>query len=110
MIDSFIAMTGVAAEAACAFYALNGWRKALRERDVALDDAAYERWHHGQTKHTLAQTIATKIDTEDKLRRIERQRSETTRKGNLTRYAKRRAEVLAKAAELQPAPKARLAA
>jgi hypothetical protein len=32
------------------------------------------------------------IDLRDQLAAIERQRSETTRRGNLTRYAKRRAE------------------
>ena len=37
----------------------------------------------------------------DELRTIKHQRSETVRKGNLTRYAKQRAAVMTKAAELR---------
>lgn len=50
------------------------------------------------------------IDLEDRLRAIERQRSETTRKGNLTRAAKRKALVDAKTNELREQLQASIAA
>lgn len=41
------------------------------------------------------------VDTEDQLRCIERQRSDNTRRGNLTRSAKRKAAIAATTSELQ---------
>ena len=109
MIDAFTAMTGVAAWlAGTSLYALNGWRKALKARDIAKDNAAhwqqeYERGRSMNGRFIKYYTEASDraADLEDQLRTIERQRSDATRKGNLTRAAKRKALLDATTANLR---------
>jgi hypothetical protein len=64
-----------------------GWLRALREQ------CRLNMW----ARHWKSRAF----DVEDQLRRIERKRSETTRRGNLTKAANLRTLVATKTAELQ---------
>jgi hypothetical protein len=71
--------------------ALRGWWLAAERAAIARDEAAYEQWSHAITRKTLGNTIDAKIDAEDRLRRIERQRHESAKHARAAQIARQRA-------------------
>lgn len=82
-----------------------GWMRSASHYKWAIE--GWERacdLHRIWRRETLEQrdkAVARAIDAEDRLQAIERQRSDNTRRGNLTKAAKRKAAIAATTSQLQ---------